>query len=115
MKIFVTNYNGNYDYSAAEKHGELVFMTHGYIPMHRFDSAMKSFENYAKESGPDDKLLLSGSNLICALAVLAWSRHRPHVELMQHGIRSDSSANPSYIFYRVQVDQVQNDDPPTGE
>jgi len=94
-KVFVTNYNGSYDYSSAEKHGELVNMTQGFIPLHRATSILSTFENYAKQATSDDFLLLSGSNLVCALAMAAWMKHRPNVSLLQHHKVNGQDGQPS--------------------
>lgn len=104
-KVYVTNYNGNYDYSKAEEYGELIHMTQGFIPGSRYDSSMKTFENYAKTASDDDYLLLSGSNLVCALAVAAWLRHKGKVNLLQHGKSWDESKNPIpvYLSYNVSL------------
>lgn len=104
-KVYVTNYNGNYDYSKAESYGELIHMTQGFIPTSRYDGALKTFENYAKTASDEDFLLLSGSNLVCALAVAAWLRHRGSIKLLQHGKAWDESKNsiPTYLSYNVSI------------
>jgi hypothetical protein len=105
-KVYVTNYNGNYDYSKAEAFGELINMTQGFIPSHRYDVTIRTFENYAKTASDEDYLLLSGSNLVCGLAVAAWLKHRKSCHLLQHGKSWDESKNsiPTYLAYHVTVD-----------
>lgn len=102
-KVYVTNYNAQYDYNDAEQYGELVMMSQGFIPSHKLDDLFKNFENYAKIASDDDFLLLSGSNLVCVLAAIAWNRHHPNMELMQHGRVLDEKKQQiaSYIFYNV--------------
>lgn len=104
-KVYVTNYNGNYDYSSAESYGELINMTQGFIPFHRYDAVLNTFENYAKTANENDYLLLSGSNLVCALAVSAWIKHRGSARLLQHGKAWDEKKNPipTYLEYNVQA------------
>lgn len=104
-KVYVTNYNGNYDYSKAEAYGELINMTQGFIPAHRYGPTMKIFENYAKTANDDDFLLLSGSNLVCGLAVAAWLKYRKSCNMLQHGKSWDESKNsiPTYLSYNVSL------------
>lgn len=102
-KVYVTNYNGNYDYSPAEAYGEIINMTSGFVPAKNFQSILNTFENYAKTATENDFLLLSGSNLVCALAMTAWMRHHGSVTLLQHTKVPDSNNNPtpSYQQYHV--------------
>jgi len=102
-KVFVTNYNKMFDYERAKEFGELVFMTQGMILPREYDNIATTFENYAKLAHDDDILLLSGPNLICAVATTTWLRFHPVVELMQHGKVKDENGAliPSYITYRV--------------
>ena len=104
-KVWVTNHNAAYDYSNAEQFGELVYMSQGFIPSNKLDNLFETFENYAKTASENDLLLLSGSNLVCALAAIAWNRHHPNMELMQHGKVLDEKKQPvsSYIFYNVKA------------
>lgn len=93
-KVYVTNYNGNYDYSPAEKYGELINMTQGFIPAYRYQSILSTFDNYAKTASDEDYLLLSGSNLVCALAVICWHKHGRKLRLLQHNKEFDENRTP---------------------
>jgi hypothetical protein len=102
-KVYCTNYNGSYDYSAAEKFGTVIHMTQGFVPPHRHDAIMQVFENYAKTANSEDYLLLSGSNLVCAIATVAWLNYNPGIRLLQHmkvkGV--DGTPQTSYVSYNV--------------
>lgn len=102
-RVYVTNYNGSYDYSGAEQFGEIINMTQGFIPLHRYDSILNVFSNYAKTANENDYLLLSGSNLVCGLAVSAWMKHHKSVKLLQHGKARDENKSfvPTYLEYHV--------------
>lgn len=108
-KVYVTNYNGNYDYGIVESHGELVYMTEGFLPDNRYAAVEKTFENYAKTATEDDYLFLSGSNITCAIAVTAWLRHRGAVTVLQHGkMKSDGPIRqlvPTCLSYHVSISQ----------
>ena len=102
-RVWVTNRNTSYDYTQAAKHGSLFFMTSGLILPREFDKTYETFKNYAQLAEPGDYLLLSGSNLVCGLAVAAWLQYHSSVELMQHGKMKDENGEliPSYLFYHV--------------
>lgn len=100
-KVFITNYNPEYDYSAAEELGETVIMTSGHIPEYKLGAVHKIFESYAKTSQPEDYLLLSGSNIVTGIAVHAWADLAPTVALLQHSRAKDKDGNyrTAYIKY----------------
>lgn len=102
-KVFITNYNPEYDYSAAEDLGETVIMTRGHIPEYKLNSVQKTFEAYAQSAGPEDYLLLSGSNIVTAIAAYAWSKHSPSVSMLQHARSRGSDGQPrtTYIEYNA--------------
>jgi len=102
-KVYVTNNNPNYDYSPAEKWGELINMTQGYIPAYRHEATLHTFENYAKTASEDDYLLLSGSNFVCALAVVAWMKHSKSLRFLQHSKEMDENKNPVQSYQLCDV------------
>jgi hypothetical protein len=102
-KVYVTNHNANYDYSSAEAYGEIIYMTSGYMPAKNYQSILTTFENYAKTATENDYLLLSGANLVCALAMAAWLRHHKSVTLLQHGKGMDDNKNPISVYQQCHV------------
>ena len=60
-------------------------MTEGVIPHRTLHSKAATFDAYAKNATEEDFLLLSGTNLVSALAVLAWSKHHPRFTILQYG------------------------------
>lgn len=75
-KVYVTNFTG-FEYSEAEKFGEMVFMTEGYVDFKNINKVTEKLAFFIQKSKPDDYLLLSGNNLLCAIALHHW--------LMFHG------------------------------
>jgi hypothetical protein len=109
-KVFVTNYNGNYDYSIADSFGEVIFMTEGFLPEHRYVNVEKTFESYAKTAESTDLLFLSGSNIICAIAVAAWLRQKEEVHILQHGKTKNDARQliPTCLEYHVSLKGPSN-------
>jgi len=109
-KIHVTNYNPAYDYSNAEQYGELIFMTKGYLPPSAHRKAEESFLAYATQASTDDYLMLSGSNIVCALALASWLSVFKSANLLYHvkGKGSGEANSPSYIICHVPTHRNQS-------
>jgi hypothetical protein len=73
-KIFVVNNNPEYDYDFLDEIGEPIYMTHGFVPLGRFDDKVKVFKKYAGQFSEGDILLLSGQNILCAVALSTFLR-----------------------------------------
>ncbi len=72
-KVYVTN-NSGYPYEKAEKYGDLVFLTRGYMYYNKIDEVIKKLGNIIDEASENDFLCLSGNNFICALAMHLWAK-----------------------------------------
>jgi len=72
-KVYVTN-NSGYPYEKAERFGELIFLTRGYMYYNKIDEVIKKLGNIIDEASEDDYLCLSGNNFICALAFHLWAK-----------------------------------------
>lgn len=100
-KVYITNFNSEYDYSEAEKLGETVLMSSGYIPEYKLKSLETSFAIYAASATEDDYLLLSGSNIVTAIASAVWARAGKNITFLQHGRRknADGTMETAYISH----------------
>jgi hypothetical protein len=58
-RVFVTNFAGH-DYTAAEKYGEIVWVTKGYVSFHSLDRVKYRVCEALVGSTSEDWLLLSG-------------------------------------------------------
>ena len=83
-KVFVTNYNPDFSYDDAENIGELIYMTEGFVPPAHYASAQKKFAAFAASASSDDVLLLSGANVLVAVAVSEWLGVHDTVTVLQH-------------------------------
>jgi len=72
-KVFVVNMSGH-DYSAAERFGDLVFITRG--PIDRYDTTAMymAVVEAMKTSKPDDYILVTSLNALCGLACAVFAR-----------------------------------------
>ena len=65
--IWVPNKNQN-DYSAAERFGNLVYLTDGPISRFAVNQLYKTVEDKMMKSGEEDFILISSLAIICSLA-----------------------------------------------
>jgi hypothetical protein len=103
-KVYNTNFNPRHSYEKAETLGQVIHMTKGYIPSDKIYQFQNDFKSYAKQAAPGDFLLLSGSNLVCVLAVAAWLEVHGEVIVLQHtksrGIGEEAPTD-FYLSYNV--------------
>lgn len=90
-RVFVTNFAGH-DYSEAEKYGEIVWITRGYISFHSLDRVKYRICEEVDKSTSEDWLLLSGIPIVCVLAALYWQWKHNKVKLLVH----DKKKNGEY-------------------
>jgi hypothetical protein len=95
-KVLVTNHSG-YPYEAAEKFGEIIFMTNGYIKLDDLDKIRSKLVQFIAQTEATDYLVLSGNNVLCALAVLAWKERHGYVNILHW-----ASDRKDYIHYVIQ-------------
>lgn len=102
-KIYITNYNPEFSYDLAREYGEPIYMTQGFVPPADFAAIERKFTKFAAEATSDDFLLLSGANILVAIAVAAWLRTHPEVTVLQHSKKRDESGRivPAYTVFTV--------------
>lgn len=80
-KVYVVNKSGH-DLSAANKYGELVFLTEGKVNIFATDRLLKELEEKLKNSSLNDYLLVSGSVVLGALTIKIMLEIHGTVNLM---------------------------------
>lgn len=72
-KVWVVNFAGH-DYRKAEKYGEVVSVTSGYVSMGSLDRVLFDVIDKLKNSSADDWLLPSGLIAVNLVAAAVWLR-----------------------------------------
>jgi hypothetical protein len=98
--VFVPNFVDTNDYSPASELGDLVFITKGI----NFSSARELHEKFARyfvTARDGDMLLLSGSNLLCAVAYAEWVYRFPSARLLithdrRHGYKMETIIDEAF-------------------
>ena len=80
-KVFVIN-KSSHDYSGAEKFGKLIFMTKGSMNRFACSKMNRIFDLFLEGSHRDDYLLISGMNVMCALACSLFAAKHQRLNLL---------------------------------
>lgn len=99
-KVFVTNFQSR-DYSSAEKYGELVFVTKGFIVLSDLEKIRKSLSRFIELSSADDYVILMGPSVIIAMFTVLWFAKHGYMNIL-----SWDGKNNTYNHYVVGVDKV---------
>ena len=103
-KVFVSNYAGH-DFTEAEKYGELVFITKGYVSFQSLDRVLYVCAANQITASEDDWFLVSGSNVITLFAALVWLVRFDKVKLLVHDVKTDN-AYREMIITKDRVSQL---------
>lgn len=103
-KIYVTNYNPEFSYDLVHEYGDPVYMTQGFVPPADFSAVERKFTKFAEEATENDFLLLSGANILVAIAIAAWLRKHPNVSVLQHTKKrnEDGRIVPAYTMFTLE-------------
>ena len=86
--VYVTNLNEEHDFTAAERWGELVFVTKGYTILSDLDKLEKKLQTHVDKSQPTDFIVLSGANILCSMFVLLWQKKHGYVNILHFSKKS---------------------------
>lgn len=105
--VYAVSYNPKYDYSDAERFGNVVFMKKGIIMNADTDKLLEEFTGYAKTATKNDYLLLSGTVLLCSLASVAFSRTLGEVQILHMTSARGDSGESIHSYQHHYVKSVQ--------
>lgn len=96
--VYVVNQSGH-DYSAAEKFGELVYLSRGSVNRYSVNEMYRRFASHIENSGPDDYLLLTSLTVmnVVAASMFAYKHGKINI-LLQKG--------KGYVERTLDLDQL---------
>lgn len=80
-RVYITNFAGH-DFTKAEKYGELVFVTTGYVSFQSLDRIKFEIVESLKTSRPDDWLCLTGVPILQVVSAVVWFHMHNKVNLL---------------------------------
>jgi hypothetical protein len=104
-KVYVTNYNPNFQYDAAEEFGDVIYMTEGVQSKAKMSKLYDVFKAFAQRASEEDFVMLSGTNLVCAIATSAWLSIHPRMNVLQHtNFIPNGQTKAQYILHEITHD-----------
>lgn len=82
-RVFVSNY-ASHDFTEAEKYGEIIFITKGYVSFESLDRVLFQCAENQLSATEDDWFLISGSNVITLFAAIVWLHRHKKLKLLVH-------------------------------
>jgi hypothetical protein len=80
-KVYIPNKSGH-NYKDAERYGELVFITAGVQNKYSVNHMVRIWQEVIKDSSPEDCIVLTGLNIICAIGCAVFARKHGRINLL---------------------------------
>ena len=104
-KVFIVNHAGH-DYSAAQRWGELVFITTGHVSQGSLDRLLYDVTIHINKSEPEDWLLPSGLLILNVIASAFWLRKHGELRLLvrdrKFSTYREMKISSSHLDYLIQ-------------
>lgn len=90
--VYVSNFQPDKNFQSAEKFGEVVYMSKGFIDLKNITKVRKIFERWLEEATQEDYIILTGPAVINALVIMLWFNKFGYVNILSWDTRS-----PRYV------------------
>lgn len=81
--VYIVN-RSSHDYSAAEKYGELVYVTQGVLDVFAANNHSRHWMYALKDSKPEDYILLSSLNIVCSIGCSIFAMMHGRLNLLMY-------------------------------
>jgi len=97
-KVFVTN-RGGHSYEAAEKYGEVVYVTEGTLNRFATSSLYRAFVDSMAESQPEDYILITSMSIVNAIGAAVFARKHGCLNLLLY-------RSGEYVLREINIDSL---------
>jgi len=97
-KVYVTN-RGGHSYEAAEKFGEIVYITEGTLNRFATSSLYRAFVDGMKDSQPQDYILITSMSIVNAIGAAVFARKHGCLNLLLY-------RSGEYILREIDIDSL---------
>jgi len=97
-KVYVTN-RGGHSYDAAEKYGEIIYVTEGTLNRFAVSSLYRAFVDVMSDSSKDDYILITSMSVVNAIGAAVFARKHGCLNLLLY--RGDE-----YIVRNIDIDSL---------
>lgn len=98
--VYVLN-DMTHDYSTAERHGELVYVTEGRFPIFKTDTLINKLKEELKDFADEDFLLISGPSLLAIYSVPMLLKRLGVIKLLVFDAKQQS-----YVVRHINQDNL---------
>ncbi len=97
-KVYVTN-RGGHSYEAAEKFGEIVYITEGTLNRFATNTLYRAFIDGMADSQPDDYILITSMSIVNAIGAAVFARKHGKLNLLLY-------RSGEYILRELDIDSL---------
>ncbi len=97
-KVYVTN-RGGHSYDAAEKYGEIVYITEGTLNRFATSTIYRAFVDGMAESRPEDYILITSMSIVNAIGAAVFARKHGCLNLLLY-------RSGEYILREIDIDSL---------
>jgi len=97
-KVYVTN-RGGHSYYAAEKFGELIYITEGTLNRFSTNTLYRAFIDGMSESQPEDYILITSMSIVNAIGAAVFARKHGKLNLLLY-------RNGEYVLRELDIDSL---------
>lgn len=97
-KVFVTN-RGGHSYEAAERFGEIVYITEGTLNRFATATIYRAFVDGMKDSQPEDYILITSMSIVNAIGAAVFARKHGRLNLLLY-------RQEEYILREIDIDSL---------
>ncbi|MCH7605127.1 hypothetical protein IID24_04045 [Patescibacteria group bacterium] len=97
-KVYVTN-RGGHSYEAAEKYGEIIYITEGTLNRFSTNSLYRAFIDGMSNSRPEDFILITSMSIVNAIGAAVFARKHGCLNLLLY-------RDGEYILREIDIDSL---------
>ena len=97
-KVYVTN-KGGHSYEAAEKYGEIIYITEGTLNRFATNTLYRAFIDGMKDSQPDDYILITSMSIVNAIGAAVFARKHGCLNLLLY-------RSGEYVLREIDIDSL---------
>ena len=81
-KVYIPNKGSGHDYSAAEQHGKLVFVTSGYVNPYNTGTLYRKWQLALSDSEDNDLIVVTSLPVLCMIGASLFAAKHKRLNLL---------------------------------
>jgi hypothetical protein len=97
-KVYIPNTGAKHDFTGAEKYGDLVIVSDGYLGPFKTGYMMRLWDKALKYSTPDDYILICSLPVLCSIGAAMFAAKHKRVNFLQYRMHLDKYIACSHLI-----------------